>query len=292
PQMKKVMHGDRVTAVIHTQKDRETAEPEELIEPFLTRFVGKVHKKDDRLSIVPDHPLLKDAIPCRADRNCEHDFKEGDWAVAQMRRHPLKGDRGFYADLTHFITYGDDHFVPWWVTLARHNLEKEAPNGVATEMLDEGLERRDLTALNFVTIDSASTQDMDDALYVEEGDNGKLHLTVAIADPTAWIAEGSKLDDSAKVRAFTNYLPGFNIPMLPRELSDDLCSLRANQVRPVLACRMTIAADGTIEDDIEFFAATIESKAKLAYDDVSDWLEGAGNWKPESEAIAQQITLL
>lgn len=54
--------------------------------------------------------------------------------------------------------------------------------------------------------------------------------------------------------------------MLPRELSDDLCSLRANEVRPVLACRMTLSADGTIEDNIEFFAATIESKAKLVYD--------------------------
>jgi exoribonuclease-2 len=53
-------------------------------------------------------------------------------------------------------------------------------------------------------------------------------------------------------------------------------------VRPVLACRMTIAADGTIEDDIEFFAATIESKAKLAYDDVSDWLENTGSWQPEA----------
>jgi exoribonuclease-2 len=111
-------------------------------------------------------------------------------------------------------------------TLARHNLEKEAPDGVATTMLDEGLERIDLTALDFVTIDSASTEDMDDALYVTETADGKLQLTVAIADPTAWIAEGSKLDNIAKVRAFTNYLPGFNIPMLPRELSDDLCSAR------------------------------------------------------------------
>lgn len=292
PQMKKVMHGDRVTAVIHTEKERESAEPEELIEPFLTRFVGKVHRKDDRLSIVPDHPLLKDAIQCRAARGVEHDFKEGAWAVAEMRRHPLKGDRGFYAELTQFITFGDDHFVPWWVTLARHNLEKEAPDGVATEMQDEGLSRRDLTSLDFVTIDSASTEDMDDALFAEETADGKVHLTVAIADPTAWIVEGSKLDDMAKVRSFTNYLPGFNIPMLPRELSDDLCSLRPNEVRPVLACRMTIAADGTIEDDIEFFAATIESKAKLAYDDVSDWLENTGTWQPENDAIAAQIRLL
>lgn len=93
---------------------------------------------------------------------------------------------------------------------------------------------------------------MDDALYAEELADGRLQLTVAIADPTASIAEGSKLDNTAKIRAFTNYLPGFNIPMLPRELSDDLCSLRAGEVRPALACRMIIAADGTIDDDIAF----------------------------------------
>ncbi|WP_318369588.1 exoribonuclease II [Enterobacter sp.] len=292
PQMKKVMHGDRIVAVIHSDKDRESAEPEELVEAFLTRFVGRVQGKNDRLSIVPDHPLLKDAIPCRAARGVEHDFKEGDWAVAEMRRHPLKGDRGFYAEMTQFITFGDDHFVPWWVTLARHNLEKEAPNGAATEMLNEDLERVDLTALDFVTIDSASTEDMDDALYAQELADGKLQLTVAIADPTAWIAQDSPLDNIAKVRAFTNYLPGFNIPMLPRELSDDLCSLRANELRPALVCRMTISADGTIEDNIEFFAATIQSKAKLVYDEVSDWLEGTGSWTPESDAIAAQIRLL
>ncbi|EAX1656167.1 exoribonuclease II, partial [Salmonella enterica] len=251
-----------------------------------------IQGKNDRLTIVPDHPLLKDTIPCRAARGVQHEFKEGDWAVAEMRRHPLKGDRSFYADLTQYITFADDHFAPWWVTLARHNLEKEAPNGVATEMLDEGLERQDLTALNFVTIDSASTEDMDDALYAEELADGRLQLTVAIADPTAWIAEGSKLDNAAKIRAFTNYLPGFNIPMLPRELSDDLCSLRANEVRPTLTCRMIIAADGSIDDDIAFFAATIESKAKLAYDNVSDWLENSGTWQPDNEGIAQQIRLL
>jgi exoribonuclease-2 len=292
PQMKKVMHGDRISAVIHKDKDRETAEPEELIEPFLTRFVGRVQKKDDRLSIVPDHPLLRDAIQCRAERSVTHDFQNGDWAVAEMKRHPLKGDRGFYAELTQFITFGDDHLAPWWVTLSRHNLEREAPNGVATEMLDDGLVREDLTALNFVTIDSASTEDMDDALFVEELADGKLQLTVAIADPTAWIAEGSKLDGIAKVRAFTNYLPGFNIPMLPRELSDDLCSLRANVTRPALACRMVIEQDGAIGSDIHFFAATIESKAKLVYDEVSDWLEEKGQWQPHNDEIARQIRLL
>ncbi|WP_130835100.1 exoribonuclease II [[Erwinia] mediterraneensis] len=292
PQMKKVMHGDRVVAIIHTDKDRESAEPETLVEPFLSRFVGRVQKKDDRLSIVPDHPLLKDAIPCRAVRGLTHDFQAGDWAVAEMRRHPLKGDRGFYAELTEFITTAEDHLAPWWVTLSRHNLEREAPDVTFGEMLEEDLTREDLTALPFVTIDSASTEDMDDALYVEETPEGALRLTVAIADPTAYVTPGSELDKLAAERAFTNYLPGFNIPMLPRQLSDDVCSLRPQVRRPALVCRVTVEKDGSLADDIHFFAAWIESKAKLVYDEVSDWLENAGEWQPASETIAQQIRLL
>ncbi|MGO3569377.1 MAG: exoribonuclease II, partial [Serratia grimesii] len=182
--------------------------------------------------------------------------------------------------------------APWWVTLARHNLEKEAPEMIAISEPDASLPREDLTALNFVTIDSASTEDMDDALFVQDNGDGTLQLTIAIADPTAYVEQGSELDEIARKRAFTNYLPGFNIPMLPRDLSDNLCSLRPNQRRHVLACRVTIGTDGALAADMRFFAAEIESKAKLVYDEVSDWLEGIAGWQPPSDDIAQQITLL
>ncbi|AXW87768.1 exoribonuclease II [Lonsdalea britannica] len=291
PHMKKVMHGDRIVATLHTEKDREIAEPESLIEPFLTRFVGRVQKKDDRLSITPDHPLLKDAISCRVARQLDHEIQDGDWAVAEMRRHPLKGDRNFHAEITEYITTGDDPLAPWWVTLSRHNLERNAPEHDAAEMNDGELTREDLTALDFVTIDSASTEDMDDALYVRDNGDGTLEMTVAIADPTAYVPADSELDTVACKRAFTNYLPGFNIPMLPRHLSDDICSLRPQERRPVMACRVTLAADGAMSD-IQFFAAWIESRAKLVYDEVSDWLEQKGEWQPENEAIATQIRLL
>ncbi len=94
---------------------------------------------------------------------------------------------------------------------------------------------------------------------------------------------GSKLDDIAKIRAFTNYLPGFNIPMLPRELSGR--SVRCAERSASGACLHPHdhCCGRPIEDDIEFFAATIESKAKLVYDDVSDWLENTGSWEPASE---------
>ncbi len=292
PFMKKVMHGDRISAVVRTDKDREIAEPETLLEPFLSRFVGRVQQREDRLSIIPDHPLIKESIAVRPERGVSHEFKTGDWAIAEMRRHPLKGDRQFYAEITAVVTTGDDHFAPWWVTLARHNLEREAPampEGLSQQ--DHPLAREDLTGLDFVTIDSASTEDMDDALYVTaEGDD--LVLTIAIADPTAWVPAGSALDATARDRAFTNYLPGFNIPMLPRDLSDNLCSLRPHERRPVLACRVKIAGDGSLSAAPHFFTAWIESKAKLAYDDVSDWLEGQGQWLPASDAIAEQIRLL
>ncbi|MFP1742025.1 exoribonuclease II [Lonsdalea quercina] len=291
PHMKKVMHGDRIVATLHTEKDREIAEPESLIEPFLTRFVGRVQKKDDRLSITPDHPLLKDAISCRVARQLDQEIQDGDWVVAEMRRHPLKGDRNFHAEITEYITTGDDPLVPWWVTLSRHNLERSAPENDAAEMNDGVLTREDLTALDFVTIDSASTEDMDDALYVRDNGDGTLEMTVAIADPTAYVPADSELDAVARQRAFTNYLPGFNIPMLPRHLSDDICSLRPHERRPVMACRVTLAEDGAVSD-IHFFAAWIESRAKLVYDEVSDWLEEKGEWQPQSEAIATQVRLL
>ncbi|SUC47214.1 Exoribonuclease 2 [Providencia stuartii] len=116
--------------------------------------------------MIPDHPLLKDAISCRPVKDIDHEFAQGDWVVAQMRRHPLKGDKGFYADITEYITDANDHFAPWWVTLRRHQLDRAEPQMVHSERDDEGIERVDLTDLHFVTIDSASTEDMDDALYI------------------------------------------------------------------------------------------------------------------------------
>ncbi|MEQ4794912.1 RNB domain-containing ribonuclease, partial [Klebsiella variicola subsp. variicola] len=177
--------------------------------------------------------LLKDAIPCRPAQNLTHSFVNQDWAVAVMRRHPLnKGDKGFQAEITDYITDKDDHFAPWWVTLMRHQLERDAPEmGNETLTLHDILPREDLTSLYFVTIDSASTEDMDDALFIRKEENGQLTLFIAIADPTAYILPNSELDKIAAQRALTNYLPGFNIPMLPRELSDNICSLRPNEKR-------------------------------------------------------------
>ncbi len=292
PQMKKVMHGDRITARVQQENNRELVEPETLIEPFLSCFVGRIQKNDKRLFILPDIPGFKNTLPCKIPSNFSQQLEDGDWVIAELRHHPLRDKQAFLAEITKFITKADDHFAPWWVTLDRNKLERHAPQYESSEFIDNIKERQDLTDHFFITIDSATTEDMDDAIYVEPYGDNAYQLMIAIADPTAYITENSPLDKIAQQRAFTNYLPGFDIPMLPRILADNLCSLRPNEKRAALVCRAIINADGSLSDNIEFFSALIVSKAKLVYNNVSDWLEKTGTWQPDSEILANQLTLL
>ncbi|MCD9481185.1 exoribonuclease II [Photobacterium phosphoreum] len=294
--MKNVMHGDRVIAVLRTEKEREVAEPQELVEQSITRFIGRVKLIRNRLHIIPDHPQLKEAIKARAAKGLNPEtLKEGDWVVAELTRHPLAGsNQPFFCEVNEKITDSNDKIAPWWVTLARHQLPNAEPAPQDSwAMLDEGIERQDLTDLPFITIDGESTKDMDDALYTVANDDGSFEITIAIADPTSYIAVGDKMDDEARERGFTIYLPGRNIPMLPRELSDELCSLIENEKRPVLCCRVSIDNTGVIQDDITFFGAWIKSQGRLSYNNVSDFLENGhcDNWTPNA-VIEQQIVAL
>ncbi len=293
PAMKQVLHGDRVEAVIHENGDKKSVEPEKLIEAGLDRFVARVQKREGRLAVVPDHPSIRNVLKARIKNSLdEATIADGDWVVARLVRHPLKeNDRGFFTQIDELVAKADDPAVPWRVTLARHALEQECPDaGTEWPLHDEGLTREDLTAQPFFTIDSEKTRDMDDALHVEALKSGGWRLSVAIADPTAYVEEGHAADLEARTRAFTVYLPGQNVTMLPEQLADDLCSLWEGQERPALACTLDINADGSL-GDYRFFAANVKSHAKLAYDNVSDWIEGQGEWAP-ADNIAEQLKAL
>ncbi|MCL7931136.1 exoribonuclease II [Halomonas llamarensis] len=293
PAMKQVLHGDRVEAVIHENGDKKSVEPEKLIEQGLERFIARVQKREGRLAVVPDHPSIRNVLKARIKNSLdEATIADGDWVVARLVRHPLKeNDRGFFSQIDELVAKSDDPAVPWRVTLARHALEQECPDaGSDWPMHDEGLVREDLTAEAFFTIDNEKTRDMDDALHVMPREEGGWRMSVAIADPTAYVEEGHAADLEARTRAFTVYLPGQNVTMLPEQLADDLCSLWEDQDRPTLACTLDINADGSL-GDYRFFAATVKSHAKLAYDHVSDWLDGQGDWAPESE-VGEQLKAL
>ncbi|WCE31504.1 exoribonuclease II [Vibrio sp. SCSIO 43137] len=295
PYMKKCLHGDKVVALIRTENEKEVAEPDELIEHNLERFIGRVKMFKGRLNVVPDIPQLKRAsLKAKARKGLNPEtLAEGDWVVAHLVRHPLNGDNSFFVEISEKITDANDKIAPWWVTLAQNDLPNSEPAGIVNWQIkdDADLQRVDMTDVPFVTIDGESTKDMDDALYAKRKQNGDFELTIAIADPTAYISADDDMDKVARERGFTIYLPGRNIPMLPRDLADNLCSLIEGEERPALCCTVSVKQDGTIEDDIRFFAANIKSHARLAYDHVSDWLEAgeSTNWQPD-ETIAQVVT--
>lgn len=295
PAMKKVMHGDKIRALIETIDGKEQAEPDSLVEPFLTRFIARVRfNKDKKLQLLVDHPTIRQAINATQAKQLTETLAEGDWVVASLKNHPLRDQRFFTAQIDELVCRADDQFAPWWVTLARHQQPKTAVAGLAEYPFDNSGERQDLTHLHFVTIDSATTQDMDDALYIEPVYSAQQQtgwkLFIAIADPTAYIPEDSQIEQDARQRCFTNYLPGFNIPMLPRELSDELCSLMPQQKRPALVCQLTTDLYGEVSGEPIFQQAWIESKAKLAYDQVSDFIEEIPeSWQPTDPDTAEQI---
>lgn len=301
--MKKCIHGDKVIAIIRTENDKESAEPDELVEASLTRFIARIKLFKGRLNVVPDHPQLKKiSLKAKARKGVNPEaLKDGDWVVAHLVDHPLdkNSDKdNFFVEISEKITDADDKIAPWWVTLAQNDLPNCEPQGLEEGQEwqlkdDETLERFDLTSTPFVTIDGASTKDMDDALYAEQLDNGDFKLTIAIADPTAYITPDSDMDAVARKRGFTIYLPGRNIPMLPRDLADDLCSLKQGELRAALCCSVTVSKDGVIGDDIQFFAANIQSHARLVYDHVSDWLEtgACAEWQP-NDTIANVVSTL
>lgn len=298
PYMKQVLHGDLVRAKLHEETDkkgekRESAEPEELLEASLSRFIGRIQKVQGKLAVVPDHPSIKQPLKGKTVKGLdEASLEDGDWVVAFLERHPLKpNDNSFFVEITQLIAKNNDHYAPWWVILARHDLPHEQPVIEEDWTLNDpaGLVREDFTGEHFFTIDSDTTRDMDDALAIHADTDGGWTLKIAIADPTAYVAEGSAADIEAKTRAFTLYLPARTVTMLPKVLSDDLCSLMEGQRRPSLVATLKLDAAGALTGAPSFTAGWVESKAKLDYQKVSDWLENQGDWQPASEQLATDL---
>ncbi|VAX76501.1 exoribonuclease II [Buchnera aphidicola] len=294
--MKKVIHGDRIAGSIEIENNKEIFHPEKLIESFLKIFIGSIVKKNNCIYIRSYYPYIRDIVFHRYKTSISRSWKNGDWVVAELKKHKLQNSHHFYAHIKKFISEKNNPLSPWYVILSRHNLELTSPIINSIELLKQTIpndNRVDLTSLDFITIDNCYTKDIDDALFVEKSSSNRLILTVAIADPTEYILADTEVDFIAKKRIFTNYLPGFNISMLPKKLSEDVCSLFPQVKRPVLACRIIIDDNGNIiMDKIEFFLAWIKSQSKLSYEQVSNWLEKSGSWKPENIRIEKQILLL
>jgi ribonuclease R len=133
--------------------------------------------------------------------------------------------------------------------------------------------REDWRALPLVTIDPPDAKDHDDAVHAEALDDGGFVLTVAIADVAYYVRAGAALDREALERGNSVYFPDRVVPMLPERISNDLCSLKANQDRPALAVSLHIGADGR-KTRHSFHRIMMRSAAKLSYEQAQAAIDG------------------
>lgn len=132
------------------------------------------------------------------------------------------------------------------------------------------VERIDLTHLDFCTIDPIGAKDHDDAIYFDKDNN---ELYIAIADVSAFVQENSELDKEALKRGFSIYLPDKVSPMLPFELSTNLCSLVPNEQRYAYVFKLKLDLNSFTVIEAELFEAIIESKNKFSYEDIDEVLK-------------------
>jgi ribonuclease R len=191
---------------------------------------------------------------------------------------PTESPRGRVVEV---LGHEDDFGVDVEIIIRKYHLSHRFP----PEVLEEAQEvsptitasdlagRRDFRSLPIVTIDGESARDFDDAVYVERLENGNYQLQVHIADVARYVTESSALDEEARLRGNSVYFPDRAVPMLPVELSTDICSLRPQSDRLVLSCLIEIDAQGEVLR-YEICEGVIRSAERMTYTDVNAILEG------------------
>jgi len=230
-------------------------------------------RKAQRKSV---HRVLGEEAARRADgqdlEGMVVDVEITDWPTA------TQNPRGRVVEI---LGHEDDFGVDVEIIIRKFHLPHRFPAEVLEEAqaIDaaiparEAAQRRDFRSLPIVTIDGETARDFDDAVTVRKLDNGNYELQVHIADVAQYVTPGSALDQEARLRGTSVYFPDRAVPMLPLELSTDICSLRPHVDRLVLSCMMEIDHRGEIVG-YELSEGIIRSAERMTYTDVNAVLEG------------------
>lgn len=263
PELNPFLDGDTVSAtVVAAGGGRTTATDLVLVERWRSELMGTITTRGGRRFLHVD-PLVANTDWPFADGSAS-DLADGALVVARITDAALALER---------VVDASDVGVERCVV--RHGLRSSFSSAVLAAATDavgtawrEG--RRDLRDVVTVTIDAASTRDIDDALAViPAGPDGAVRVLVSIADVDAFVPAASTLDEEARRRGTSVYLAGRVIPMLPDSLSADAVSLIQGQDRPALTAELRISPEGEVTS-VDLYASVIRSYARLTYDAVAE----------------------
>jgi ribonuclease R len=213
------------------------------------------------------------------------DVEITDWPTA------TQNPRGRVVEI---VGYEDDFGADVEIMIRKHHLPHRFLPAVLAEAQDaepiipasEVNRRRDFRVLPIVTIDGETARDFDDAVIVQHLENGNFELQVHIADVAHYVTPDSALDQEARLRGTSVYFPDRAVPMLPLELSTDICSLRPQLDRLVISCVMEIDHHGEILN-YALSEGMIRSAERMTYTDVNLVLQGdAGARERYSKLVA------
>ena len=197
------------------------------------------------------------------------------------------------------LGYEDDFGVDVEIVIRKHHIPHVFPADVLEEAQEissviparEISRRQDYRSLPIVTIDGETARDFDDAVLVRRLENGNYELHVHIADVAQYVEDGSGIDAEARERGTSVYFPDRAVPMLPLELSTDICSLRPELERLVLSCVMEMDPQGDIVG-YELAEGVIRSAQRMTYTDVNAILEGDQHLRRKYAPLVENFELM
>ena len=291
-EMHKVLHGDvvlgRVSGV--DRRGRLEASIVEVLERANKKVVGRLYIERDVAFVIAENKRISQDILVRPESL--GGAKPGQVVVVELMEQPSKHAEPVGRVLEILGNYADPG-MEIEIALRKHDLPYEWPRDAeaAAKKLGKKVEakdvkgRRDLRKLPFVTIDGETAKDFDDAVYAERHGKG-FRLWVAIADVSHYVKPGDPLDRESYNRGNSVYFPRRVIPMLPEELSNELCSLKPEVDRLVMVCEMEIGASGAVKG-YEFYAGVIHSHERMTYTKVAAMIEGRQKSRPEIDTLYQ-----
>jgi len=270
------MHGDRVVArVTPAQEEGRSREGEiiRILERANEKIVGTFERSKTFGFVTPDNTKLTQDI--FVAKKFFKGAKTGSKVVVKITKWP-NGRRSAEGEVIEVLGKVGDPGVDVLSVMRQYELSETFPEDVqaeadAVEQEPSPAEyqgRADRRDLQIVTVDGEDSKDLDDGVYARKNPDGSYFLGVYIADVSHYVKEHAPLDREAYARGTSVYLVDRVIPMLPKELSNGICSLNAGVDRLSMACEMQISADGEITS-YEILPTVIHVYRRLTYNIVN-----------------------